>query len=200
MQALPGSELVAYIATQETTAANELFLVPASGPASAGTKASGPLVAGGSVNSIHAVPEGGRVLYTADAETFGLLELYIADQGMPIVGFPTGAAAVSETDGVADLPVTLSNASISLVSVQFRVTGGTATQASDYLLAAGTLSILPGQTSAAIPLTLIGDLSAEGDETIIVTIESPSNATLGLSTLTVTLRDGQIYLPLVTRS
>ena len=49
----------------------------------------------------------------------------------------------------------------------------------DYTLASGTLTFDPGQTSKQIAVTVVNDSAVEMDETIVVTLSSPFNATLG---------------------
>jgi Tol biopolymer transport system component len=190
---------VAYSADQDTDNLEELYSVPSAGPASAGVGISGPLQPSGSINNIIMPPDSGRVLYTADQQTDGVFELYIADSGPPVAGFTQPAASVAETGGTIQLAVELNQTAIQPVNIQFRASGGTATNGADYTLAAGTLSFVPGQKTALITVPLISDTISEGAETIVVVLESPSNATLGQALITVTIRDSQIALPLVVR-
>lgn len=64
-------------------------------------------------------------------------------------------------------------------SVDYAVTGGTAEPDNDFGNVSGTLSFAPGATSAFIDLTLIDDAQDEPDETVILTLSNPVNATLG---------------------
>src|SRR5205814_433386 len=62
----------------------------------------------------------------------------------------------------------------------YAVTGGTATGGGvDYTLASGTLTFAPGVTNQNISITVVNDTTDEDDESIQVTLSSPSNATLG---------------------
>ena len=72
-----------------------------------------------------------------------------------------------------------------VVTVGYAVTGGTAKAGADnkagadYLaLQPGTLTFQPDDTSKTIPVTVFGDDVYEGDETIEVTLSSPTYATL----------------------
>ena len=63
---------------------------------------------------------------------------------------------------------------------------GTAISGTDYTaLAGGTLTFAPGETSKSVAVTVSGDDIDESDETVVVRLSSPSNATLtgGATTL-----------------
>ena len=105
----------------------------------------------------------------------------------PSVGFESAAAACSENAGIAHLNVVLSNPSSETITVAYAATGGTAEgNCVDYLLTPGTLTFAPGETAKTIAVSLINDLVLDSDETIVVTLSEPQNATLG-ATLTETL-------------
>ncbi len=110
---------------------------------------------------------------------------------IPTVQFsqPTGSGAESVTS--VNIPVTLSASSSQTVTVNYAVTGGTATGGGvDYTLAAGQLTFTPGVTSQNIPMTVVNDTLDEANETVIVTLSSPTNATLGTNTTyTYTIND-----------
>jgi hypothetical protein len=70
--------------------------------------------------------------------------------------------------------------------VDYAITGGTATNGSDYFLAlSGTVPFAAGAATAALPVTLIPDKIDEPNETVIVTLSNPS-AGLGLGTPEIT--------------
>jgi hypothetical protein len=100
------------------------------------------------------------------------------DDPAPTVEF---AATTSSNDEGAiaqvNLTVNLSAASAKNVSVNYSASG-TAT-GSDYTLAAGPLTLSPGDISKDITIHIINDGVEEPDETIIVTLSNPVNATLG---------------------
>ncbi len=77
--------------------------------------------------------------------------------------------------------VTLSAASATPVTVSYATADGSATTAgSDYLPASGVLTFLPGGSlSQTIPVSVVGDLAVESNETFTVTLSAPSGATLG---------------------
>ena len=77
------------------------------------------------------------------------------------------------------------------MTVGYAVTGGTATGSGvDYTLAAGTLTFTPGDPAEDISIVVVNDLLNEANETIVVTLSSPINATLGANTAhTYTIND-----------
>jgi hypothetical protein len=90
-----------------------------------------------------------------------------------------------------DFPlVKLSHVSSATVQVGYSVTGGTATSGSDYTLAAGTLTFPPGEQYRTIPLVTANDATGEPNETVVITLASPANASLGTQrTYTYTIED-----------
>ncbi len=67
-----------YLADQDTDNVFELYSVPIGGPATAGIKLNGTLVAGGDVSpGFQISPDSGRVLYIADQDTDNVFELYM---------------------------------------------------------------------------------------------------------------------------
>jgi uncharacterized repeat protein (TIGR03803 family) len=85
---------------------------------------------------------------------------------------------------VFHLPVSLSSAVSAPVSVAFTTQAGTATVKTDFTSRTGTLTIPAGATAGVIGITVIGDDSFEPDETFVVTLANPVNASLGNSTAT----------------
>ncbi len=56
---------------------------------------------------------------------------------------------------------------------------GTATSGTDYTaITAGTLTFAPGEKSKTVTVTVTGDADVEGDETVVLRLSSPTNATL----------------------
>lgn len=101
----------------------------------------------------------------------------------PTIAFNSTSSSGAESVTSVDLPVSLSAASGRTVTVNYAVTGGTATGGGvDYTLASGSLNFSAGDTTKNISLTIVNDTLNENDETITVTLSSPSNATLGTNT------------------
>ncbi|MGH2730079.1 MAG: Calx-beta domain-containing protein [Actinomycetota bacterium] len=98
----------------------------------------------------------------------------------PNVSFERAASSGPEEDGAARLKVLLSSP-VNRATVDYSVTGGTATAGEDYTLAAGTLRFGArfGARSPAIPLTVLDDNLKEQAETVRVELSAPTNAELG---------------------
>ena len=96
------------------------------------------------------------------------------------VGFASDNSSGAESASPVTLAVNLSESSAQTVTVDYSVTGGTATGGGvDYTLASGTLSFSPGDTTENVQITVVDDLLGEADETIVITLSNPTNATLG---------------------
>jgi L-serine deaminase len=113
---------------------------------------------------------------------------------VPYVAFNQTASSGQESATPALMTVSLSASSGDTVTVQYSVTGGTASGGGvDYTLAAGTLTFDPGVTSQDISMDVVDDSAEEADETVEVTLSSPSNAVLGpqaVHTYTIVDNDG----------
>ncbi|MGF1566479.1 MAG: malectin domain-containing carbohydrate-binding protein [Nodosilinea sp.] len=81
-----------------------------------------------------------------------------------------------EPDSNGLFTVSLSRAESANTTVAYSV-GGTATAGADYTALAGTVTILAGQLSAAIPVTVLDDTAIEGTESVIVTLTGVAGAT-----------------------
>lgn len=111
----------------------------------------------------------------------------IASFKLPSCGTPTlPSLSISDatvTEGNAGtvnavFTVTLSAASTQTVTVSYATANVTAMAGSDYVAASGTLTFAPGTTSQTLTVAVNGDTVFEGNETFLVTLGSPSNATI----------------------
>ncbi|MBI1883116.1 MAG: hypothetical protein HYS08_02790 [Chlamydiae bacterium] len=101
----------------------------------------------------------------------------------PTVQFASTSSSGSESSTSVSLSVSLSSSSSSDVTVNYAVGSGTATSGgTDFTLSDGTLTITAGSVSGSISITVVNDTLDENDETIIVTLSSSTNATLGTNT------------------
>jgi predicted transcriptional regulator len=113
------------------------------------------------------------------------------DDSTPTVQHASTSSSGAESVASQALTVSLSAASGQDVTVAYAVTGIATGSGTDYTLADGTLTISVGATSGTITIASIADDSlVETDETVIVTLSSPGNATLGANTVhTYTITD-----------
>ena len=116
------------------------------------------------------------------------------DDGPPTIDFNVTSSTGAEDISSVDITVDLSAASSNDITVNYAVTGTATGSGTDYTLADGTLTINAGATNGTITIAgIVDDTSVEGNETIILTLSSPSNATLGsdsVHTYTISDNDG----------
>ena len=97
-----------------------------------------------------------------------------------MVDFNSTSSNGAESTSSKALTVDLSAASGQDVTIDYAVTGTATGSGTDYTLANGTLTISAGSTSGTITIaSIVDDSLDEANETVIVTLSSPSNATLG---------------------
>jgi len=102
----------------------------------------------------------------------------------PVIGIPVisiSAAAIAEGNAgrrPMTFTISLSQASTLPITVRWATANATATAGRDYVAAAGRVAFAPGQTRRTIEVMVIGDRTAEADETFRVGLASPVNATL----------------------
>ena len=110
----------------------------------------------------------------------------IVDDDGPATIAVFGASTHEGCDGHTplDFEVDLSHPLSTPVTVNFATANGTATVGQDYDAASGTLTFAPGETHKDITVQVIGDQSAEPDETIILNLSNPSGASLSSSRAT----------------
>jgi len=90
-------------------------------------------------------------------------------------------ASIAEGDAgtkTLNFTVTLSSASSLTVTVDFATANGTATAGSDYVSKASTLTFNQNDSSKTINVKINGDQAFEPDETLVVNLSNPTNATI----------------------
>ena len=111
------------------------------------------------------------------------------DDPVPTVSIGNSTVTEGNTGTVtATFTATLDAPSGRTVTVDYATADGTATAPGDYLAASGTVTFLPNQTSRPVSVTVNGDTLDEANETYLVTLSNPTNATIldgqGLGTIT----------------
>ncbi len=123
----------------------------------------------------------------ADAQATGTI---LNDEGIPTASI--GDVAVAEGNAgtsTAKVTVTLASEAVQTVTINYVTANGTAAAGPDYVAASGTLTFAPGVLSQPIDITINGDTLDEPNETFVVNLSSPVNATLADSQATVTITD-----------
>jgi subtilisin family serine protease len=107
-------------------------------------------------------------------------------QGVGTIRNDDGALSITDvsvTEGNsgtvnATFTVSLTTASVLPVTVTYATADGAAVAGSDYVTTTGTLTFAPGETSKTITVAVIGDTAGEPDESFLVNLSNPTNATL----------------------
>jgi len=94
------------------------------------------------------------------------------------VNFTTTSQTAEESRGTVVAVLELNSVAIDLVTIPFSTTG-TAVEGVDYSISASPVTISPGNKTAILFITLINDAIEEGDESLFIGINSPTNATKG---------------------
>jgi hypothetical protein len=116
----------------------------------------------------------------------------------PPVTLSVGDAVVREGNAggtSASVQVRLDRAAPGAVTATFATFDGSAAAPSDYTGASGTVTIPAGQLSAAVPVTIVGDILGEADETFTVRLTSAAGAVLGDSSGLVTIQNDDDRVP-----
>jgi hypothetical protein len=93
-----------------------------------------------------------------------------------------GDCAVVEGDAgltPCGFTVALSGPSSFTVTVSYATADGGATAPIDYTPAAGTLTFAPGTSSQPVGVSVVGDVAIETDESFLLNLSAPVNATIG---------------------
>ena len=138
-------------------------------------KVTAPAHASGVVDVTIRSGYGTSAISSGDKFTYG--------QGTPQPGqlqFGSSSYSVNEGAGSVTITVTRTNGNTGPVAVHYATSDGTATAGQDYAAASGSLSFADGQTSATFSVSVIDDKIVESNETVHLTLTSPTGgATLG---------------------
>lgn len=105
-----------------------------------------------------------------------------------VVSFADAEYAVDEDSGVLEIEVTRAEGA-GTSTVNFTVTEGSATAGADYVAENGSVTFAEGEDTQTITVTINDDPDIEIDETFVVTLSDPVEATLGeVPATTVTIR------------
>lgn len=107
------------------------------------------------------------------------------------VNFDVSSASNNENVSPVTVNLSLSSAdATNPTSVDYSVTGGTATSVDDFTLSSGTVTFPATTTTNSFSFTINDDLINESNETIIITLSNPVNCNIGVTgTYTYTIND-----------
>jgi hypothetical protein len=135
------------------------------------------------------------VLLASTTDTVAVPAVAVAivdDDPPPLIG----AVATKATEGasgnrVLQVLVGLSAPSGRVIRVPYTTRNGTARPPGDYAATSGTLTFNPGEVAKAVGVRIVGDRTAEQDETFTLDLGAPENATInaGGATATITIAD-----------
>ena len=111
-----------------------------------------------------------------------------------------GDATVTEGNSGAtsvNVTLTLSEATNETVRVRVRTQSGTATT-SDYSAINQIITFSPGQTSRSVPVSIIGDTTPEENESFLLALSDPINATINSTPGQVTILNDDFIAPVIT--
>ncbi|MBI2931151.1 MAG: Ig-like domain-containing protein, partial [Planctomycetes bacterium] len=133
-------------------------------------------------------PTGGATIGTTGTATVTIID----DDAPGTLQFSAATYSVNEGGGSVTITATRTGGSGGVVTVDYATSDGTATAGADYTTASGTLTWVAGDAAAktfSVPIT--NDASAEGSETVNLTVSNPGGgAGLGAqSTAVLTIVD-----------
>jgi hypothetical protein len=122
-------------------------------------------------------PSAGLDIGSRDTTVFSIID----NDNPRLIDFTLASSAGPESDITVDLTVRINIVdNTNPTSVDYTVSGGTATGGgSDYILASGTATVLPGNLATTIRIDVIDDAIFEADETIELSLSNPINSNLG---------------------
>ncbi len=109
-----------------------------------------------------------------------LIRKTILSKANPLVEFNATQSEGAEDETPASISVTLSAVLPQTITVDYIVSGGTATGGGvDFTLANGALTFSPGEISKTIDIAVVDDGVNDPNETIEITLSNPTNSDLG---------------------
>jgi len=114
----------------------------------------------------------------------------VDDDPAPAVQFTSASQSAPEDAGVMTVTARLSSPSALTVTLPFTVSGTATGGGVDYSITASPITIPAGSTTGGVAITVIDDTLQEPDETVVIAMGSPTNASLGaITTHTATIVD-----------
>ncbi len=119
----------------------------------------------------------------------GAYRLQVLGNSPPVPELSVADLTAQEDDGMANVVVSLSAESTSVVTVDFSVVAGSALAGTDYTSSNGTLTFSPGEVSKSIPVGIVDDGAMESDETFTVQLSNAVGAPITMALATIEIVD-----------
>ncbi len=117
------------------------------------------------------------------------------DDPAPSISIADVSLAEGSGTKTVNLAVALSAASDKTITVNYATGPGSATVGTEYTAENGTLTFAPGQKNKTISILTKGDVADEPNETFVVNLSSPANATIADAQAVVTILDDDDATP-----
>jgi|GEM_PF-2175256 len=138
----------------------------------------------GAVSEALVQPDGRLVLVGDFRSVNGSIRTYIARlvDTTPVTSaeFTSSSATLSETAGTQTITITMPAAISAKYTLPFTVATGTATAGKDYTKLVSPLTFAAGEVSKDIVINLLDDGLVENDETLTITLGTPSDPAVAL--------------------
>jgi hypothetical protein len=111
---------------------------------------------------------------------------------VPVTNLQFSASNYNVSEGGVSQTITVNRSgdTSGFTDVTFNTSDGSASQSSDYVVASGTFTFAPGETSKTFSVLIVDDGIVENPENFNVTLSNPNGAVLGTpSTATITITD-----------
>jgi hypothetical protein len=130
---------------------------------------------------------------SADLGTSSAELTIVDDESSPVVSFEQASYTVDEdvAEGSAPITVTLTGATAMTATVDYEASDGSAGP-DDYTAVSGTLIFTPGVSTQAFAVPVTDDELDESDETVLLFLDSATNADFGLRSATLTILDDDL--------
>ena len=122
----------------------------------------------------------------ADIALAGAVGRIADDDGLPMLSVVGGSG---REGAVAEFVVTLAGSGSEPATVGYPTTDGSAVAGEDYLATEGALTFAPDGATMTVSVMLLADGADEPDETFVLRLRSPTNATLAVGDAIGTIED-----------
>lgn len=136
------------------------------------------------------LPDGKVLFFVYDSDSSSTGQVMVADTALSTIQFSGTGDLTEELSGTYATTVTLDSASLTTLTAQVNVSGGTATAGEDYTFTPLIVTFAPGEMSAPIPITLLEDEEDEPTETLILELSNIEGGVAGTPlTQTITIAE-----------